>query len=369
MFIELKTYRRHLVRSVQSLAFTLLVSACGGGGSNTNSPVNTTVLNEPGRHDINMSIQGVDRQFIISVPATVEFEDGVPVVFMFHGTGGDGEKFYNISQWKEKGEQEGFITVFPSALIYCYWEDTDYDGVLERKLKTKWDSDYIGDEAPLCTDAEIDMLPPAAFAEVEHQKTTQTGLKNDLLFVDSMLDYMEDHFAIDTRRIYASGFSNGGGMVGRLAVERSERFAALSSSAGMLQADVIVAARPHTFIFTLGNIDTPALAYFNQFIEPDISQLPLDTSLLAYAQFSDDVIQPFLDVLQLENTHIEYTASVINGVATGEFTYPLSIQNGNTHQFRLLMIDGLDHLYPDGNNHDIVMADYLWELFRTESLN
>ena len=27
-----------------------------------------------------------------------------PVAFMFHGTGGDGEKFYNISGWKEKAD-------------------------------------------------------------------------------------------------------------------------------------------------------------------------------------------------------------------------------------------------------------------------
>src|SRR5262249_34152583 len=47
-------------------------------------------------------------------------------------------------------------------------------------------------------------------------------------FVRAILDQLELHFGIDPRRIYAAGFSNGGGLVFRLGVELSDRLAAIA---------------------------------------------------------------------------------------------------------------------------------------------
>ena len=59
-----------------------------------------------------MEIDAEVRNFIIHVPASYEGSTQVPLVLMLHGSGGNGEKFYNILRWAEKGEAENFITVF-----------------------------------------------------------------------------------------------------------------------------------------------------------------------------------------------------------------------------------------------------------------
>lgn len=64
------------------------------------------------RRDFTVNFEGVNREFIVVRPSGVVPAGGYPVVFMLHGTSGDGEKFYQGSGWKEKGEAEKFIRFF-----------------------------------------------------------------------------------------------------------------------------------------------------------------------------------------------------------------------------------------------------------------
>lgn len=88
--------------------------------------------NSQRRFDVQFMVDGRMRESIIVLPSTAPPSGGYPVVFMLHGTSGDGLKFYNISGWKELGEEENFITVFPSALSWCFVEDG-----IEKHL-TRW---------------------------------------------------------------------------------------------------------------------------------------------------------------------------------------------------------------------------------------
>ncbi|MBL7975302.1 MAG: hypothetical protein JNJ85_10340, partial [Candidatus Kapabacteria bacterium] len=44
-------------------------------------------------------VEGRVRECIVVRPSGAVPAGGYPMVFMVHGTGGDGEKFYNISGW------------------------------------------------------------------------------------------------------------------------------------------------------------------------------------------------------------------------------------------------------------------------------
>ena len=44
--------------------------------------------------------------------------NGRPLVFMFHGTSGDGERFLRISGWREQADATGLVAVFPTGLRY-----------------------------------------------------------------------------------------------------------------------------------------------------------------------------------------------------------------------------------------------------------
>ncbi|MCE7933384.1 MAG: hypothetical protein DYG96_02200, partial [Chlorobi bacterium CHB2] len=159
-----------------------------------------TRLSSQTRYDINMMVDAVKREVIIAVPSGTPPAGGYPVVFMFHGTSGDGEKFFNISGWKEKGEAEKFISVFPSALKYCFTEDG------EQKTTTRWN----------CGELVEDACPGQ-------------NLKNDVTFVRAIVDSLKSRFPVNPRKFYVSGFSNGACFAFKLAVEMSDVFAAIAA--------------------------------------------------------------------------------------------------------------------------------------------
>lgn len=78
------------------------------------------------RFDDSIVVSGVTRSFIVYQPANIQTGEKVPVVFMFHGAGGNGDKFYTNSGWKKKAMVEKFYAVFPTARTYCI---TDTNGV------------------------------------------------------------------------------------------------------------------------------------------------------------------------------------------------------------------------------------------------
>src|SRR5690242_16342732 len=87
------------------------------------------------RINVTLKVDAVEREFIVVRPSGSIRPYCYPVVFMLHVTSVDGEKFYNISGWKEKGEEEKILTVFPSSLRYCVTEDS-----VDPYMTTKWNN-------------------------------------------------------------------------------------------------------------------------------------------------------------------------------------------------------------------------------------
>ena len=57
---------------------------------------------------------------------------------------------------------------------------------------------------------------------------------DDIQFTLDLIKYMTDFYSIDSKRIYATGMSNGGFMVNRIGCELSAQFAAIASVSGPL---------------------------------------------------------------------------------------------------------------------------------------
>ncbi|MGH9854128.1 MAG: alpha/beta hydrolase family esterase, partial [Blastocatellia bacterium] len=160
-----------------------------------------------GKNRFTTQVDGDTREYYVHVPKSYNQSTSVPVVFMLHGTSGDGEKFYNISGWKELGEVENILTVYPSSWRHCIIDDG------KRANTTKWNVypgsfEYCAGETP----------------------------KDDIKFLNQVIDEMAQKFSINQKMIYMAGFSNGGQMTARVGVEMSDRVAAVVSSAGSLKA-------------------------------------------------------------------------------------------------------------------------------------
>jgi predicted esterase len=247
----------------------------------------------PGVHHETLVHDGVRRSYEVYVPANVQ--ERPPVVFMFHGSSGTGEQFLAHSGWREEADRSGIVAVFPTGMRY------HITGT--RRFSTKWAGFNLADE--------VDEAPA-----------------DDVGFVDAMLAKLP----VDPRRVYASGFSNGADFAARLAVDRSETFAAAAFSAGGLAEAHAPARRVPTYA-TVGSLDDRILAR----MDPPIAELPLGPAQILRNPVLREYIGIALDTLDLD----EDAYSAIAEPGSTSFRWP-----GTDPLFRFSVIEGLDHHYP-----------------------
>lgn len=133
------------------------------------------------------------RDYWVHEPAGWDGETPIPVVVGLHGGGGNAQQYRDSNEWVAASDEHGFLAVFP--------EGTG-PRVLGRKLAT-WNGGICCGSA---LEEEVD----------------------DVAFLDAVLDDLDERYAVDTRRVYMTGHSNGSIMTFRYACERSERVAAIA---------------------------------------------------------------------------------------------------------------------------------------------
>jgi polyhydroxybutyrate depolymerase len=274
-------------------------------------------IGRTGKSDCYFELEGVERNFIV-YQADNPTNQPMPVVFMFHGTSGNGEKFYNISGWKQKADKEGLIAVFPSSLRYCI----DEDGII--KNTTKWNDGKLDDYA--CKGQD---------------------LKDDVKFFMEMINYLKKNYPIDEKRIYASGFSNGANFVSRLTLEASDVLAATAMAAGFLQDTSFQAKSLISSYLSIGDLN----------IMKSTGELPAWNESIIEMPGLNERVMAMVDKLNLERT---FKVDVEDDIITYVFNKHIGI---NDNEFRFMVIKDLEHKYPNGINNPMVMADVYWDYF------
>ena len=283
----------------------------------------------PGKNRFTIKIDGDDREYFVHVPKSYKGTAAVPVSFMLHGTSGDGEKFYNISGWKEVGETENIITVFPSSWKYCIT-----DPIAGPRTTTKWNT-----------------VPDSDWTFCNGQTP-----RDDIKFLTAILSELESKYLIDLHRIYLSGFSNGGQMAAKCAIELSDKFAAIAENAGSFYIDFIYTPkRKLPVIFQIGNED-----YGPDGTGPTIPLSKLDFLLSPSGQTvlngrHNGIAQRHINDFMLNP---KYTLS---GDTTSARVANYTPSSGSGYEFRFILVSGLDHQYPNGINHPMTAARLHWE--------
>jgi polyhydroxybutyrate depolymerase len=304
-------------------AFAILSSmwAC----KKDNPPIDDYVI---GKNWFNTTIDGDIREYLVHVPSIYNSDSPTPVVFMLHGTTGFGERFYNISGWKELGEVENILTVYPSSWKYCFIDD----GVV--KNTTRWNviqNVYCPGETP----------------------------RDDIKFLRQVVAELHQRFNVDSKRIYIAGFSNGGAMAGRCAVEMSDIFAAAVEASGVLPKDTtFTPVRQVPVTFQLGNSDDSWLGSSSF----SIPMTGFDSLINNHPVFKG-----------LVYTHTSTFGMETSYTKTGDTsTYLTATYPGNTaspaREFNFILIKGLEHNYPNGNNHPLIGAQLHWDWMKQFTL-
>jgi polyhydroxybutyrate depolymerase len=158
------------------------------------------------------------REYILHVPASYDGKTPMPLVIDWHPLFGTASGHRGTSGYAELGDKEGFVTLYPNG------------------INNAWN---IG---PCCT---------------------QSRDVDDLGFAKALVERMRTEACIDMRRVYAAGYSMGGGMSHYLACNAADLFAAVAPAAfDLLQEDEepCKPARPITVIAQRGTAD-PIVPY------------------------------------------------------------------------------------------------------------
>jgi len=168
----------------------------------------------PGNHHIWLDVGEHRREYLVHVPESYDGKRNVPLLFMFHGSGGSSDETYRATGWNIKSDEKGFIAAFPNG--------------------------FPNDEGMRVWN--------------DGRRIWQTSV-DDVAFTRSMLEDLSARFRIDQKRIYVVGFSNGAGLSYRLAQDLGDRIAAIAPVAGRIPNQDPKISRPVPAFAVVGTKD------------------------------------------------------------------------------------------------------------------
>lgn len=302
----------------------------------------------PGEHTYSASLESVKRTFLIYRPTDLDKATKTPVVFAFHGTGGNGDDFFLDSGWKDVADREGLTLVFGSALRYHTFEEEKFTkGVVQedvRQFTTKWNF------------LELTKLLDPKFA---NQK-----IYDDVKFVQLMVDFVKRNYAVDDTRFYVTGFSNGGQFAVRLSLQLSDTFAAFATTGciNVVKPEFLPTVnqytkapfKPRPFVQLIGELDGKIL------LAAGLQSFPLDESAVAAgAWLHETTVKSAVNYLQLKD---EYKFHRLNKAAS--FRYALPTSSSSNQEYDLMIVEGMGHAYPNGEGGGIRIADVFWNFMK-----
>jgi polyhydroxybutyrate depolymerase len=160
-------------------------TAGSGGASPATCPAQALT---PGDSDRTLMAGGNSRSYTLHVPPGYDGKKAVPLILDFHGLGGDGKGERSGSPYPAQTDADGVVMAFPSGLA--------------------GPSGGAWNVGPCCV------------------KNT-----DDVAFAKALVTEIEKSACIDPKRVYAVGFSMGGGMSHYLACHAADVFAAVAPAA------------------------------------------------------------------------------------------------------------------------------------------
>lgn len=155
---------------------------------------NCTLTQPPATILGSVQSQGINRDFVVSLPAGYTGAEPTPAILNLHGAGSSKEQQVIYSGLPAAGAERGYIVITPDGLVP--------DGGSQGR---EWNM----------------FREPGA---------------DDYTFVDNLLAYLNSMLCIDADRVFSAGISNGAGMTAGLACAPPTRFAAIALVAGTVPA-------------------------------------------------------------------------------------------------------------------------------------
>lgn len=226
-------------------AAMLLAVALAACGRASIPPLPAMGTLAPGSYLGRLEFDGRERSFLVHVPPAIADGRPLPVVVNYHGGGGNGQGHMAYTAMDSLADEGGFLLVVP-----------DGTGRISDRLLT-WNA------GGCCGYAQ------------------ENGV-DDVGFTLALLEDLEGRLALDRRRIYATGLSNGAMMAYRLAAEASGTVAAIAPVGGAMLLQTFDPSLPVP-ILHIHSVDDPRALYSGGLGPP----FPLTTHQIEHAAVED----------------------------------------------------------------------------------
>lgn len=261
--------------------------------------VNNKDLTQPGRHEISIQVDGVTRWFTLYVPKNYNASKTSPVVFAFHGgNGGMRNLFQTRGDLVSLSDSKNFLLIMPNGqngkdnLGSSFWNAVHCCGI------------------------------------------TLPNRVSDVDFVQSMMDKLKKNFSVDTKRIHAVGFSNGGMLVHRLASEMPDTFASVATMCATIgghnlpsKEDIFPTSKaPIPMLMMHGTIDT-RVNYNGGFSDesPQRYDVPFSTTVNFWVKANSCNQKPTIENRQGRKGNIK--VETYSGCKSNAETVAMSLEN------------------------------------------
>ena len=310
--------------------FLLLIVSCGGGGSSSSedvAPAPTPPVSEPSENCVfyatntercSLTHKGLDRYYLIYTPTTITNNDEAPVLFALHGYGSSAEthKAYTM--------HEPFANTNKAIVVYAQGYK------LETALTSSSSHWNVG-------------------------AWTIGSTVDDIDFINTVIDLIDDKAVINKNRIYSSGMSNGGFMSYNLACNLSSRIAAIISVTGSFSTEMLADCNPEhpTPVMQIHGTLDPTVPFNGN---SALGMVPIETTLEFWADYNLCNPVPEISVIDFFDL----------GMSVDHKVYK---ECQNNVQVELFKSSGMDHTWPIESIYGVGATKEIWSFINQYDLS
>ncbi len=278
---------------------------------------------------------GLERTYILHLPAAQTKAGFYPLVIVLHGGGGNAKGMLKLTEGRFDifADQDGFLVVYPNG-VGKHWNDA------RKGEETGYSAQKIG----------ID----------------------DVGFISDLIDKMINERKADPSRVYVTGMSNGGMMAYRCGCELSNKITAIAPVAGNMPSalsSLCKPARPVSLLVVNGTKD-PLMPYSGGEVTGPFGKKKLGKVLsvkesIAYWVKIDECSEAFITAGLPDKDPSD-------GTRVNSTSYKKGKDNS---EVLLYTVEGGGHAWPGGypylgewiigkTSRDIDASEVIWEFFK-----
>ena len=322
------------------LSYTLvsifILASCsggGGGGSTSNNTPETPIQNpynltcssyQSNTQKCSFTHNNIIREYYIYIPSSYTPSSNAPLMFVLHGYGSSATDIMFYSSFQNLAEEDSYIIVYPQGSLL--------NGVAH------WNIGGL-------------TIGPTPISALLNSFKYFFFPTNDVDFIETIIELVDNEYFINNERIYSTGMSNGGYMSYHLACN-TNLFAAVASVAGSMTPETYNNCSPTnaTSILQIHGLQDFTVPY---------NGLPWSKTIPEVMGYWSEY-----------NNCNEDPLSSITDLSDGSYIYFDSYQNcSNTVGVNLILHSTMGHTWPSINNHSMSATAEVWSFFKDYDLN